>query len=688
VGQGLSVKFAVTFLFILFSAISFPAAADEKEIEDFSELDLEELLDVVVTAAKHRQSIAESPSAVTVITREDIETLGARTLPEILRLVPNTDIALINPLWYEVGVRGDTSINSDSVLLMVDGRDVTIEFLGFPTWTVHSFNMDEVERIEVIRGPGSALYGANAYAGVVHVITREPGTGPLAQASLRGGEHGSAELALRFSERFGPVAVGIGAGLERADFWTDRDHKSYDVIRGRADVKIGLAEKIVARFDGGFFTTSGRYQTYVAPLDMDDHIDAYGRARLDVGDLSLQASLSHFNISGLIDMGLEFNGIEIGHLPYFDGRVDKITTQAQHTLGFYHNRLIYGAEYIYNMYSSSILVEPDQDEHRFGVFLQDEIDLQAMLRDLLDISPPALTLTAGLRLDVNSVTHLEVSPRAAMVYRLNESHSLRLGYAHAFRKPTFLETSMRVHLDGNLGFNELDVRAPDLENRHIDALDAGYTGCFLGGKLQVRLDAAYTWYRNMIHFDINWEEIEYRNIGGVLIPDINGPGIGFFNRKWGFNGHTLEMQINAKPVDWFRAFLNVAYRQVFDQKNGKFRGMEPVWLLASGVDLSHAAGFKFSVRGFFSDRYRRSIYSPEGLLEPMLSAWVPAYWFLSARLAWTLSKKPLDLEVGVEAFNLLNNRFREFVGIDSPNGVDYGGERFSRRITLFVRGEI
>jgi iron complex outermembrane receptor protein len=661
----------------------------QEGISDFEELDLEELLDVVVTAAKHKQSIAESPSAVTVITREEIENSGARSLPEILRMVPNMDIGVLNPLWYEVGVRGNSSINSDSMLLLVDNRDATVEFMGFPAWTLQSFNMEEVERIEVIRGPGSALYGANAYAGVVHVITRDPGTGPRAVASLRGAEYGAFELSLRLSETFGPVAVAIGAGLEQADFWTNRDQESFATRRIRGDVKIDLGENLAVRLDGGLFNTTGRFQTYAAPLDMDDHMDAYGRVRFDAGDLSLTAAYSLFYVEGLMDMGLVYNGIEIGRLPYLDGRVDKITTQAQHTLEFFHNRLIYGVEYIYNTYHSDILIDPDLDEHRFGFFLQDEVDLKGIIKDLFDAeNPPALTLTAGLRLDVNSITQLAVSPRAALVYRLSDNHSFRLGYAQAFRKPTFMETSMHLHLEGGVGIDELDVRNGDLKNRHIYALDAGYTGTFFEGKLLIRLDAAYTWYRDMIYFDVKWDEIEYINIGGIRLPDINSDAIGFFNRKNGFNGHTLELQADARPVEWFRAFFTLAYRQVFDQWDNKFRTQEPVWKLIAGADLKPAAGWKLSLRAFASDAYRRTIYSPEGLLEDALRGWIPSYWFLNARLAWNVAEKPFGMQVGVEAFNLFDKRFREFIGYTDPNGIDYGGEMIGRRITLFVRGEI
>ena len=102
----------LTILLALSVPVSARSAEPEPEIDDFDDFDelyLGELLNTVFTAAKHEQDIAEAPSAITVITREDIETSGARTLPEALRAVPNMDVYMIKPLWYAVGLRGKTS---------------------------------------------------------------------------------------------------------------------------------------------------------------------------------------------------------------------------------------------------------------------------------------------------------------------------------------------------------------------------------------------------------------------------------------------------------------------------------------------------------------------------------------------------------------------------------------------------
>ncbi|MFC1655044.1 TonB-dependent receptor, partial [Myxococcota bacterium] len=245
--------------------------------------------ETVTSATRHAQPLELSPSAVTVLTREDIEASGARTLPEALRQVPNMDIGMVNPLWYEVGVRGDTSMSSDTMLLLVDGRDVTIELFGFPSWTTNSFTMDDIERIEVIRGPGSALYGANAYAGVVHVITREPGTGPRAQASVRGGEHGYVETTGRANVNLGPLAISASFGYQDNDFWTDRDNRAGEMLRGRLDAKLDLGEDLDLRIDAGASQSAGRFFTYVGPVELNELTVAYGRVRFQFKDLMVQA---------------------------------------------------------------------------------------------------------------------------------------------------------------------------------------------------------------------------------------------------------------------------------------------------------------------------------------------------------------------------------------------------------------
>ncbi len=664
------------------------AAAQDEQIEDFAELDLEEMLDVVYSAAKHKQDVTESPSAITVLTREDIENSGARTIPELLRLVPGMDVYAINPLGYEVGVRGETTMNSDTMLLLVDGRDLTMELFGFPSWVAQHFSMDDVERIEVIRGPGSALYGANAFAGVVNVTLREPGKGPRAMVSARGGEHGRTELSCRVSERFGGLALAAGAGLFKQGFWTGRDDLANDLARGWLNARLDLGEDTWLDFDGGIFSTSGTYVTFVTTAEVQSLLEFFTRARAQVGDLSLQAFYDRFHLEADYNLKLYYEdlGIEIATLPPIDGLVDKVVLQAQHSVEAFYNLLTYGAEYYYHRYSSDIFVDPEQEEHRYGLFAQDEIDLRGILKDLAGADPLPLFLTLGLRFDDSNFTKWEISPRATLVWKPAASHSIRFGFAHAFMKPTFFQSSMSIRLDSDFGFDHLDIGNRELENKTIDSLEAGYTGSFLEGKLQVRLDLAYNWYGNILHFQ--FEPEEFKQVGPLLIPDINGPGVGSITGDKGLYGHNVELHILSRPVDWLRLYFLAGYRQVFREGNNRYKPSEPVLRMSAGADFRGSGDATLSLRAFFVSAYEKGIYDPEGLLKPRVYDDKPDTWFLNARFSIPLLKKPALVSAGVEAFNILNFRFRESGGLSVQNNVDFGAERLSRRIVLFVHGEI
>jgi len=654
--------------------------------------------ETVTSAARHVQPLELSPSAITVITREDIEASGARTLPEVLRLVPNMDVSMINPIWNIIGVRGHTELTSDRVLLLVNGRDVTLEFFGFPLWSVQSFSMDEVERIEVIRGPGSALYGANAYAGVVNVTTLAPGTGSRASVSIRGGERGQTELAVRGNETLGPASFGVSAGVEREDHWTGRDVLAKEVLRARMDGKIHLGSAAELALEAGVYQSGGSFYSTMGVVDMEEILAGYSRARLDFGQLMVQATYERTDFTAEMATQLLYPDLDLllADMPKIEGHEEKYVAQVQHSLELFFNRVTYGGEYILTHFSSPILLDrdhqpkPDHYEHRMGVFAQDEIDLSALLKDVAGADIPPTVLTAGLRFDYNSVSDWELNPRASLVLAPAENHSFRLGYAHAFLKPAFFQSSLRMPLVdiNNLGFEHLSLANEKLKNQTIDSLEFGYTGNFFGEKLVLRCDFAYNWYRNSIWWVYEPEEMEYKQVGGFRIPDINGPGFGFINEPEGEDGHNLELQAIYRPTERTRVFIQAGYRQVINNPSGDYHWGEPALRLAAGGDLTSARGLTFSLRAFYTGDHHRVLTDPDSVLKPKMFLKVPAYWLLNARVAWNLPLAPFNLSVGLEGFNLLNFRFREHPGLTFPNGPDYGGERLGRRIVLFIRGQL
>jgi iron complex outermembrane receptor protein len=665
------------------------AHGEEELIDEFAFLEMEA---TVETAARRPQPIFESPSAITLLTREDIEATGARVLPEVLRDVPGMDVELTNPFWYEMGVRGGRhAAGSDNILLLVDGRDLTVEFFGFPMWTVQHFSLDDIKRIEVVRGPGSALYGANAYGGVVQVFTYEPGEGPEAQVSVRGGERGQTEVNGRWSRRFESFALSGTIGVVREDLWTGRDIAGRNAVRGRLDAVIELSDEMKLRLEAGAYQTLGKVRISISEMEMTDLVNFYTRARFELGDLGIHLTYDRSTMD--IDLGIDFiyEGIEIAKVPKANGTVDKFGLLVQHSLDgpFEGNRLVYGAEYVYDLYHLSIFWDPDQYEHRIGAFLQDEF----ALGEILDIG--FLVLTTGLRFDSFYIKEWgfvdwELSPRAALVWAPAKNHSLRVGYAHAFLKPKFYEARLDVRLvEGMGGFDRFNVANPDLKNETIDSVEAGYAGSFFSGRLTLRLDFAYAWHRDSVMFYLDEEDMDYTQIGPIRIPDLSGSGFGIKNDPDPYHGHSLELQVSVRPVDALRVFANIGYRQMLNiGKRITFVKQMPVWRTAFGVDAGSLWGWDVSLRAYYVSKRLGDVRGRGGLFESRTRQYLPEYLLLNARLSRKLTMKPFEMSAGVEVFNLLGAPIQERLGLYDPNLPDYSAERAGRRILLFLEGRI
>ena len=159
-------------ILLLMSLTCLPATAQEEDLlEDEFELLREE--EIVYTAAKHKQDISESPSAISVITREDIVNTHCTDLICLLRQVPEVQVRRVTPLYHAAGARSLTGEIGDRILVLVDGREVNEELVGIVYWTGLPIHLNDIQRIEIIRGPGSSLYGANAFSMVVSITTRK-----------------------------------------------------------------------------------------------------------------------------------------------------------------------------------------------------------------------------------------------------------------------------------------------------------------------------------------------------------------------------------------------------------------------------------------------------------------------------------------------------------------------------------
>src|SRR6266851_1561449 len=162
-----------------------PAAAAN---EDFANLSLEELMKVeVTTAAKTPQTLMHTAAAAFVITQEDIRRSGATNIPQLLRSVPGIDVAQVNANTYAISARGFNGVYATKLLVLIDGRSVYTPLFSGVQWDLQDTMLEDIDRIEIIRGPGGTLWGANAFSGVINVITKSAADTQGGLATAHGG---------------------------------------------------------------------------------------------------------------------------------------------------------------------------------------------------------------------------------------------------------------------------------------------------------------------------------------------------------------------------------------------------------------------------------------------------------------------------------------------------------------------
>jgi iron complex outermembrane receptor protein len=218
------------------------ASPDSKPKADIAEMGLEELMavQVVVTASRRAQAIESVPHAVTVITANDIRAAGARSIPDALRLAAGVDVADLSYGNAAVAPRGFHGFDSRQVLVLVDGRQIFDSLFGGTLWGSWPFQLEDVERIEVIRGPAGVIWGANAVNGVINIITKNPADQQGVTMTLGGGSRGTYKEHIGYGFQEGNLKLRLSAENEGSDgFRTGHaifSNSSDDYIAGRMGI--------------------------------------------------------------------------------------------------------------------------------------------------------------------------------------------------------------------------------------------------------------------------------------------------------------------------------------------------------------------------------------------------------------------------------------------------------------------
>jgi len=621
-----------------------PARPGREEEEDTSAVPYEE---TVVTASRRAQSTLEAPNATAIITADEIRMSGATTLVDLLRRVPGAEVMVMGVGSANVSMRGFNQRIANKVLVLVDGRTEYQDFLGLTVWSALPVGLDEIERIEVIRGPGSALYGANAMLGVINIITKSPGAGTSTVFTSTGGSGNSAYATFMHSAAQGGLRFRASGAFSQTDKWS-RDYADdrSDITPQVTETSLGLRSaraNLTARYDfNKDFSVSlsggaNRLFTEIYPLGLlrnffFDGLSTYAKADVGAGPLKLKLFWNHLEAIA----GLQYAAIgerSVASSPQSNVFNGELLWQNEFTLLGEH-LLNAGIEGRLKRVSWSYLGDLHEELHLAG-FVQDEWKIVQPFR-----------IVASYRVDRhplldNGSPGYALSPRISAVYIPWEGHAFRAGYATAFREPTFLESYMdiRIPVPGVTGASALTIGSTSLKPEELTAYELGYRGEF--PIIGLEWDLAV--YQNAVKDLIDIGAMQRLAAGQAFDPVSQTFILGrsaFQNEPGVYTARGIEVAAKYSPLDGLSITASGSYQAITASEVDTACipcGQAPAFKAFLGASYRSAVGFDFSVDGAYTSA-TTFIEREPAQADPTQIAFIPyplsEYYVVNARIAY------------------------------------------------------
>jgi len=425
-------------------AIAFLCTTVQAATSDLTEMSIEDLMAIEVTSVSGRaEKASDAAAAVFVLTRDDIRRAGVTNVPDALRLAPGVEVAQINANSWAITIRGSNSRFSNKLLVLIDGRSIYTPLFSGVIWSGNDVFLDDVERIEVIRGPGATLWGANAVNGVINIITRPAeetqgtfarvtgGSGDFAMAEARQGVMLNENSALRiYAQRKTTGSGQTETGQDANDAWRN------EFLGFRSDTAFSSADMMIAgeyqesRTDSladvvsltpPFLTTAPNSSTDSGGYVMGRWTQQF----VDAGELSLQSWIEHRE--------LDTNTIS-----------EKRTTvdvQIQHSFALNADHgIVWGLGYrrVADDIGESFSISFNPTSRTTGLW-------SGFVQDTISIVDGELDLVLGTKIEHNDYTGTEFQPNARLLWQPDDVQTFWGAVSHAVRTPSRVENDVRVN---------------------------------------------------------------------------------------------------------------------------------------------------------------------------------------------------------------------------------------------------
>ena len=601
--------------------------------QQLKRLSIEELAELDVTSVSRRvERLAQTAAAISVVRQDDIRRTGVAMLAEAVRLADSIDVARSDGRTWNITARGFNIVTANKLLVMMDGRTLYSPLFAGTFWDVHDYVMQDVDRIEVIRGPGGSVWGANAMNGVVNIITKEA-------ADTRGNQllvAGGLENQLIVSARHGGRMAGDGSYRL---FGKYRKHGANVFDNGMSSDdplqlgSLGFRADSSAQRAARWSVQGSAYRGTEGLFDRDDTEVNGGYAQ---GRWTRRFSAaSELNVGAYYDY--TYRKVP---LQFEEGR-HTVEVDAQHRmLRGRHDLLVGGQTRVSTARAigATFFFEPERRTNDVsGVFLQDEIALR----------PDQLFLILGSKLERNDYTGLEVQPTARVRWSPEDRQTVWGAVSRAVRLPTRFDTDLRIPARGLAPA----VRgSDDFQSESVIAYEAGY---------RIRPFSR-------LSIDLAGFANQYDELRSQEFPSELGLIVELGNTLDAFTTG-IEAAATVQVSDIWRLHGSYTY---LHKEITRDRGSRDV---SGGTSEANDPPYFFSIRSYFDLPHGAAFDGVFRHVAARTTPAVPKYSSLDLRLGWSL--RP-GFELSVVGQNLLESSHQEFAG---------GAQRYEFQRGFYVR---
>ncbi len=606
---------------------------------------------VVVTAGRMEQKLTEASASVYVVTKEDIIRSGATSIPETLRMIPGVNVIQVTASNYSVSIRDVNKVPNDMVLVMIDGQIFYADHQGETNWEMMPISLEEIDRIEVVLGAGSVLYGANAYSGVINVITKTPEEGMERAATVTASQNNQILGTVRVAGKSDKIEYNVTACYDKIDqldahisIIPDEDEyvNAKNIMKGNTKLSYNLSDEAkiglnvgYSRGDSNMGNATGLLQTVANPD---------GQALLVTGLTYNRPNLMVMLYRRWFDRRndlLFYNSLS-GTTPGSTVEQELLVGELQHTIDLGNNNTcIWGVVGQQKKAETSVQFELEKTAVLYAIYAQ----LNYSLMGNLSVIP-------AVRYDYHEITGDQVSPRLGFLYSISEDHKLRALYSRAFRAPTFTELwSYWVPLEVmGIPYEMVKGGGDDIAPMTIDSFELGYMG-----NLSSRLKGNMAVFYNIMD---NYMEREW--VGNFLGSPLM-PMFVYGNASSAAKSFGAEVGFDMMFNKWLVGKLNYTYVSLEEENEDPLIS----WRVEQTPVSKINAGLLINKGPLSADVKINYIGETEWVNLGWGGGVVDAYTLINIRVAYKITQ---CVEVAAIGMNLGGNHY-EYPAIEIPSSV-------------------